>query len=108
MVKTLTASAKNPSPCCRGHLDGTGRLWQGEEVAAGCFGCPFGAVGILEGSLHPVVYAPGADSHQGAWGTPVSPSLAGHRQAGDGGDNGIAARGGRAAGAMHRERVAVL
>lgn len=86
MVKTLTASAKNPSPCWPSHLEGARRLWQGEEVAAGCFGCSFGAVGSLGGSLCLVIYAPGAGLCWDAGGTPALLSLVGHRQAGDGGD----------------------
>lgn len=39
MVKTLTASARNLSPCWPGHLQGTRRLWQGEEL------CPQAALG---------------------------------------------------------------
>ena len=86
MVKTLTASAKNPPPRWPGHLEGARRLWRGEEVAAGCFGCSFGAVGSSEGSLCPVIDAPGAGLRRDEGRTPVSPSLVGHRQAGDGGD----------------------
>lgn len=51
MVKTLTASARNPSPCWPSHLEGTRRLWQGGEVSAGCFRSSFGAIGSSEGSL---------------------------------------------------------
>lgn len=50
VVKTLTASARNPSPCWPGHLEGTRRLWQGEEVSAGCFRSSSGAVDSSEGS----------------------------------------------------------
>jgi len=78
MVKTLTASAKNPSPCWLVHLEGAGSLWRGEDVAAGCFGCSFSTVGSSGGSVCLVIYAPGAglcqdvggsQCHRAWWGT---------------------------------------
>lgn len=101
MVKTLTAAVKNLSPCWPGHLEGSWSPWQGEQVAMGCFGWLGGVppprhlcsqCGFVLGCRgDPGVTEPGGT--QAGWGR-GTPSLA--------------AWGGRAVGAVHQERVAVL
>lgn len=101
MVKTVTAAAKNPSPCWPGHLEGSQRLWQGKQVAMGCIGWLRGVPPphhlcsqcrlVLGCRGGPGVTEPGGAQAGWGWGTP-----------------GLAARGGRAVGAVHQEQAAVL
>lgn len=53
MVKILSASAKNSSPCWPGHLEDERRLCWGKEVVVGCVECSFGAMCNSEGSHCP-------------------------------------------------------
>lgn len=53
MVKILSASAKNSSPCWPGHLEDERGLCWGTEVVMGCMGCSFGTTCNSEGSLCP-------------------------------------------------------